>query len=189
VTDDRDLIRRHLSGDTEAFHELMARHEDHVFAVCLRIMGDRESALDATQETFLTLYRKANRFEGRAAFSTWLYRVTVNTCYDQLRRRKRHEGQNIEAVAPRADPSQEAALGAVELRPDIESALLRLPDEFRTVVVLIDLHDLPLEAVAEILGVPVGTVKSRAFRGRRMLAQMLGNLQGPRVHPIGDDDA
>jgi len=189
VTDDRDLIRRHLSGDAAAFHELMARHEDRVFALCLRIMGDREWALDATQETFLTLYRKANRFEGRAAFSTWLYRVTVNTCYDQLRKRRRHEGQSIEAVAPQADPSQEAALGAIELRPDIETALLRLPAEFRTVVVLVDLHDLSLEAVAEILDVPVGTVKSRAFRGRKLLAQMLGNLRGPRVHPIGDDDA
>jgi RNA polymerase sigma-70 factor, ECF subfamily len=91
---DRDLMARAASGDRAAFTELMDRHEDMVFAVAMRMMRDREAALDATQETFLTLFRKADRYSGEAAVSTWLYRVATNTCLDlapeeQKRRRSR----------------------------------------------------------------------------------------------------
>jgi len=80
---DTALIERYLRGDVSAFNDLMRAHEDHVFAICLRMLRDREAALDATQETFITVFRKVDRFSGHSAFSTWLYRVAVNTCYDR----------------------------------------------------------------------------------------------------------
>lgn len=174
--DDRDLIRRVAQGDRAAFTQLMARHEDMVFAVCLRMMRDREAALDASQETFLTLYRKADRYRGDAAVSTWLYRVTVNTCLDLLRKHRRRLSEPLPDHVDPADPAGEDAYGSAEIRPSIETALAALPAEFRAAVILSDLEGRPLAEVAEILEVPVGTVKSRVFRARRLLAEQLGNL-------------
>jgi RNA polymerase sigma-70 factor (ECF subfamily) len=176
---DAALIERYLAGDVAAFEELMKAHEDRVFAICLRMLRDREAALDATQETFVTVFRKADRFAGRSAFSTWLYRVAVNTCYDQSRRMRRHRADPLPEGTDPVDHTAGDGLRAVELRPDLEAALAELPAEFRAAVVLADVEGLGLQTVAEALGVPVGTVKSRVFRGRRLLAETLGNLAGP----------
>ena len=92
---DAALVQRYLRGEMAAFEELMRAHEDRVFAVCLRMLRNREAALDATQETFVTVFRKADRFAGKSAFSTWLYRVAVNTCYDQARRNRRHAAEAL----------------------------------------------------------------------------------------------
>lgn len=174
---DVDLVRRYLAGDVAAFNELMAAHEDRVFGVCLRMLRNREAALDATQETFLTVFRKADRFSGQSAFSTWIYRVAVNTCYDQLRRSKRHKASSLPEDHDPADPTSADPLTSVELRPDIETALMDVQTEYRAALVLVDLEGLALEAAADILGIPIGTVKSRLFRGRRHLAAALGNLK------------
>lgn len=176
---DTDLIERYLRGEMAAFDTLMRAHEDRVFAICLRMLRDREAALDATQETFVTVFRKADRFAGRSAFSTWLYRVAVNTCYDHARRAKRHMAEALPEGNDPADHSAGDQFTSVELRPDLEAALAALPDEFRAAVVLADVEGLGLQTVAEALGVPVGTVKSRVFRGRRLLAETLGNLRDP----------
>lgn len=176
MTTDEELLSRFLGGDKAAFNELMRVHEERVFAICLRMLRDRQTALDATQDTFLALYRKADRFHGRAAFTTWLYRVTVNTCYDSLRRAKRKAAAPLPEGRDPADAHAEDLLRGAELRPDVETALLDLPPEFRAVVVLVDMEGLALDTVAEMLEVPVGTVKSRVFRGRRMLAAALGNF-------------
>ena len=173
---DVDLIERYLAGDTAAFDELMRAHEDRIFGVCLRMLRDRDAALDATQETFITVFRKADRFAGRSAFSTWLYRVAVNTCYDAARKAQRKRTDQMPEGMDPADQHAGDDLAAVELRPDIEAALERLPEEFRSAVVLSDLEGLALQTVADILEVPVGTVKSRVFRGRKLLAEILGNL-------------
>ena len=173
---DEVLVRRYLAGDADAFDELMRAHEDRVFAVCLRMLRDREAALDAAQETFVTVLRKADRFSGRSAFSTWLYRVAVNTCYDALRRAGRRKTEPLPEHTDPAYTRSGDAYASAELRPSIEEALAELPLEFRSAVVLSDLEGLALQTVAELLSVPVGTVKSRVFRGRRMLANALGNL-------------
>lgn len=165
----------------------MAANEDRVFAVCLRIMSNREAALDAVQETFITVFRKAGQFNGQSALSTWIYRIAVNTCYDQLRKQKRRKTEALPEDRDPADTSTEDALTSVELRPDIDNALASLPDEFRSAVVLSDLEGLPLQAVADVLDVPIGTVKSRVFRGRKLLAETLGNFRGPSRHQSGDD--
>ncbi|MBI5156917.1 MAG: sigma-70 family RNA polymerase sigma factor [Acidimicrobiia bacterium] len=186
---DASLIERYLRGEMEAFEALMRAHEDRVFAVCLRMLRDREAALDATQETFITVFRKADRFAGRSAFSTWLYRVAVNTCYDHARRAKRHLAEALPESNDPPDLAAGDAFGSIELRPDLEAALAALPPEFRAAVVLADVEGLGLQTVAEALGVPVGTVKSRVFRGRRLLAEALGNLRDPSDTHSGEHHA
>jgi RNA polymerase sigma-70 factor (ECF subfamily) len=170
-----ELLARVVGGDRQAFELVMRNHEDRVFSVCLRILGDRERALDATQDTFLTVFRKASQFEGRSAVGTWIYRIAVNACYDQLRKTQRRPTESLPEHVDPTDPSAEEAIESAALRPEIESALSQLPVDFRNAVILSDLEGLPLPEVAEVLGVPVGTVKSRVFRGRRLLAQRLGN--------------
>lgn len=173
-----DLLARVVSGDRDAFDTIMRAQEDRVFAVCLRILGERERALDATQDTFLTVFRKAGQFKGESAVGTWIYRIAVNTCYDHLRRAKRRPSEPLPEYVDPSDPSAEDALESASLRPELERALAAIPVEFRTAVVLSDLEGLSLPETAQALGVPVGTVKSRVFRGRRLLAKELGNYTG-----------
>ena len=182
AAEDVDLIARYLKGDTSAFDELMAAHEDRVFGICLRMLRDREAALDVTQETFLTVFRKADRYKAQAAFSTWLYRVAMNACYDYLRRTKRRRADSLPEGFDPADPKAGDPLESAEIRPDIEAALGELQEEFRSAVVLVDLQGLAIDQTAEILGIPSGTVKSRVFRGRRQLAELLGNHSPPSRH-------
>jgi RNA polymerase sigma-70 factor (ECF subfamily) len=183
AAEDRALIRRYLEGDISAFDELMRSHEDRVFAICLRMMRNREEALDATQDVFLTLFRKADRYKEQAAFSTWLYRVSINTCYDHLRRRKRKRTEPIPEYLDPSDPRSGDALNAVELRPDIDQALARLSPEFRAAVVLVDVEGMSLDGASDTLEIPVGTVKSRLFRARKQLSEELGNFAPGFEHP------
>ncbi|MGH8928172.1 MAG: RNA polymerase sigma factor [Acidimicrobiia bacterium] len=181
--DDAALLARVVEGDHEAFTVLMHRHENRVFAVCLRLMGNRSSALDATQETFLALYRKASQYRGTAAVGTWLYRIAINTCYDLLRKERRRPVESMPDYLDPADPMAEDSYASVELRPAVEAALSALTPEFRAVVVLADIQGMGLPEVASVLEVPIGTVKSRLFRARRQLAASLGNLSDGSGHP------
>lgn len=174
---DADLLDRARSGDRVAFDDLIRRHEDRVFAICLRIMRRREDALDATQDTFLTVFRKADQFRGDSKFSTWLYRVAVNTCYDSLRRAKRRPTDPLPETHDPPDDGAGETLASVELRPGLTEALGRLAEEFRNAVVLVDVEGMGIQEAAEILQVADGTVKSRLHRGRRQLAEILGNRQ------------
>jgi RNA polymerase sigma-70 factor (ECF subfamily) len=183
---DIELIDQYLAGDVDAFNELVAAHEDRVFAICLRMLRNRDAALDATQDTFLTVFRKADRYKAQAAFSTWLYRVTVNTCYDHLRREKRKQADQLPDTFDPADPQSTDPFESVEVRPDIENALKRLSPEFRAAVVLVDLQGMSLDQASNTLEVPTGTIKSRLFRARKQLAQSLGNLRPPSEHPKGN---
>jgi len=186
---DAELVARYLAGDTSAFDSLMRAHQDRVFGICLRVLRDREAALDATQETFITVFRKADRFSGHSAFSTWLYRVAVNTCHDSIRRSRRHATEPLPEWNDPGDPRSGDAIAAADLRPTVETALSSLPEEFRAAVILSDLEGLSLQMVADALDVPLGTVKSRVFRGRRLLAGLLGNPEGLHDPPIGDHHA
>ncbi|HEX6302315.1 MAG TPA: sigma-70 family RNA polymerase sigma factor [Acidimicrobiia bacterium] len=172
---DAELLARVLDGDHDAFNQIMRNHEDRVFSVCLRIVGEREQALDATQETFLTAFRKAGQFKGDSALGTWIYRIAVNTCYDQLRKQKRRRADPIPDHLEPADHAAEDAVESAGLRPEIQRALARIPEDFRVAVVLSDIEGMGLPDIAALLGAPVGTVKSRVFRGRRLLARELGN--------------
>lgn len=174
---DEDLVRRAVGGDRAAFTRLMERHERRVYNLCLRMVGDVDDASDATQDAFLTAYRKLSSFRGEAAFTTWLHRVAINASYDLLRKRGRtpvlasstdHPVED-ERIEPAPDHADETT-GAIE----VQRALLAIPEEFRAALVLHDAQDVPVQEVADILGVPVGTVKSRLHRGRVALARALG---------------
>jgi len=180
------LIDRYLSGDIEAFNELMDAHEDRVFAICLRMLRDREAALDTTQDTFLTVFRKVDRYKATAAFSTWLYRVTVNTCYDYLRKQKRKRADTLPDSHDIADPASADEFEAVDVRPQIKEALDTLSPEFRAAIVLVDLEGMSIDQASDTLEVPTGTIKSRLFRARKQLSQSLGNLRPSSEHRIED---
>jgi RNA polymerase sigma-70 factor (ECF subfamily) len=176
---DEDLVRRFLSGDRTAFAALVERHERRVYNLALRMTGREDDARDATQDALLTVLRKLSSFRGEAAFTTWLHRVTVNACYDLLRKRQRSPllergDDDLPAVEP--PPAADHA-DSSDLSIDVQRALNEVPEDFRVVMILHDVHDLPHEEVADILRIPIGTVKSRLHRGRIALARALG------VHP------
>ena len=175
---DEDLVRRYLAGDPRAFAVLVERHSPRVYNVAMRMLGDADEARDATQDAFLTVVRKATQFRGEAAFSTWLHRIAVNACYDILRKRRRQpmlrriddEGDPIEETGPPVSDHADSTAGTI----DVGRALQRIPDEYRIVLVLADVQDLPYEEIARTLDVPIGTVKSRVHRGRVALARAMG---------------
>jgi RNA polymerase sigma-70 factor (ECF subfamily) len=172
---DEQLIRGFAGGDAGAFEDLVRRHEQRIYNLCLRMLGRPEDARDATQDTFLTALRKLGSFRGDAAFSTWLHRVAVNACFDILRKRGRRAEEPLpEDPGPGPGDVAETAADVV----DVQAALLRVPEEFRAVLVLHDVQDLPYDEIAEILGIPMGTVKSRLHRGRLALAALLSGTDG-----------
>lgn len=185
---DEDLVRRFVSdGLTDAVDVLLRRHQDRVFGLAYRILGNRADALDASQEVFVAVFRKAASFRHRSAFTTWLYRLTVNACNDHARRRSRLP-QPVEAVdvapgAPQgAGSSASDAIGRADDRIAIAGAMAKLPLEQRTAVVMRDLLGLSYEEIAEATGTAAGTVKSRISRGRAALAGGLGE-PGPEREP------
>ena len=184
---DEALLAAHLRGDPQAFGQLVTRHERRVYGLCLRILGNREDAEDATQEAFVAALRKAATFRQAAAFTTWLYRVAVNAATDQARRRARArqaplDPEDVGLVAdPAGDPGELVATAVT-----VQAALALVPEEFRVAVVLCDLYRVPYADAAQILEVPVGTVKSRVFRGRAALAERLaGSPTRPTLRVVG----
>jgi RNA polymerase sigma-70 factor (ECF subfamily) len=180
VVDDKRLVADHVAGDPDAFATLVRRHQDRLWAVALRTLGDREEAADALQDALVAAFKGARSYRGDAAVTTWLHRIVVNACIDRVRRRQARPSVPIEGheFAQRGD-----AHAAVEARLDVQAALARLPAPQRMAIVLVDIEDLPVAEVARLLGVAEGTVKSRCARARMALATMLrdpGDEPGPR---------
>ena len=181
---DEELVRAARAGDTGALDTLLRRHHPRLLALCRRLTGDPTDAEDACQEALVALARGLGRFDGRSAFTTWAYRVTTNTCLDELRRRRRRPvpglGPAEEAAAASAasDPSDRVAV-----RLDVDAALAAIPPDFRAAVVLRDLCQLSYEEIAAVLEVPVGTVRSRIARGRAALLPLLSGT--PFGHGAG----
>jgi RNA polymerase sigma-70 factor (ECF subfamily) len=175
---DAELVRRYLRGDRHVFTALMERHERRVYNLAYRMLGRPEDAADAAQETWLICLRKLSGFRGASAFTTWLHRVAVNVCLDALRSRAREQPAGEEVEPPPAPDPTEGSAAAI----DVQRALLRVPEEFRAVLILHDVQDVPYEEIAEALGTPLGTVKSRLHRGRVALARALRGEQ-PRGAP------
>ena len=179
---DEDLVRRFVSdGLGDAVDVLLRRHQDRVLGLAYRILGNRADALDASQEVFVAVFRKAASFRHQAAFTTWLYRLTVNACNDHARRRSRLP-QPAEAV----DVASPDAIARADDRIAIAGAIARLPFEQRTAVVMRDLLGLSYEEIAGATGSAVGTVKSRISRGRAALA---GGLAEPGPHHVPEHES
>ena len=161
------------TGDQAPLEVLLARHEARVFGMAYRILGNRADALDATQDVFLTVFRRASSFKHEAAFSTWLYRLTTNACHD-LGRRKARTPVPVETLPNQPTGSE----GESDNRLVVEQALRSLPEEQRVPIVMRDLYGMSYEEIAAATGTPSGTVKSRIARGRVRLAELLGMSQG-----------
>lgn len=185
--EDAVLVTAAQGGDQRALDQLLRRHYDRLYGVCRRLAGNDADAADATQEALIAIARGLHRFDGRASFSTWSYRVATNACLDELRRRGRRPVPGlpeIEAPLP-AEAGAPLLDTAVVDRLDIDAALLTLPDEYRAAVVLRDQLGLDYAEIGEVLGVPPGTVRSRIARGRARLAEQLTTATGNQV---GADD-
>lgn len=190
---DEELLARHVAGDPDAFGEIVRRHRDRLWAVARRTLSDPEEAADAVQDALVSAYRAAGAFRGQAAVTTWLHRITVNACLDRARKAKTRratgmpEQERLEALL---EPHESAAAPAErhDLRRELREALDSLPPEQRAALVLVDMEGYPVAEAAEILGVPVGTVKSRCARGRARLLPAVRHLH-PRGPATGADDS
>ncbi|MCC6445693.1 MAG: RNA polymerase sigma factor [Armatimonadetes bacterium] len=174
--DDKEMMDGLKAGHEWAFRQLLDRYEVRMFQLAYRMLGCRADAEDAAQEIFLEVYRSIARFQGRAAFSTWLYRVAVNVCLEFRRRRRRNEVplsglENALSDGRDVDPEESAMVG--ELQQEVHKAILSLPEPHRQVVVLHELQGLTYAEIAKALNCPVGTVKSRLFHAFRKLRESL----------------
>ena len=159
-------------GDADAFERLVRAHADAVYAHALRFFSDRGLAEDATQEVFLKVYRSLAGFDGRSSFSTWLFRLTRNVCIDMMRRSRRVPTPVDPATV--APPSVPDFADGVVTAHSVERAVATLPPEDRDALSAVSLFGLTYEEAGIVLGIPVGTVKSRVFRARRTLLALLG---------------
>lgn len=177
--DEAQLIQRAKAGDGAAAAEIVERYQRRVYTLCLRLLGNRDDAEEMTQETLVKALTGLERFDGRASFSTWLHRVATNACYSRLRSenvRSRGRVPWPEVGEPEAASRVKRGDEAVDARHrqrQVAAALDRLQPEQRTVLVLRDVQGLEYEQLAEVLGVPIGTVKSRLFRARIALRELI----------------
>jgi RNA polymerase sigma-70 factor, ECF subfamily len=179
---DTELLRGHVSGDPDAFGQLVGRHRDRLWAVAISTLGDPEEAADALQDAMIAAFRRADSFRGDSAVTTWLHRIVVNAALDRMRRRAARptaaaqDEETLDALAAGrhslADPS-----GSSDSAIDVRAALQRLVPEQHAAIVLVDMLGYPVADAAQVLGVSEGTVKSRAARGRVRLRPRLAHLR------------
>jgi len=184
---DAYLVERALDGDIAAFERLVSRYQNKIMGYVGRMVnGDREEAEDVTQETFIKAYRSLDSFRGQASFSTWLYKIATNLCIDRARGKKRRPQQAFSLDEPvdkdeekggreipdsRYEPAQDVERD--EMRKVVRETVAEMPEKMRQVLILCDLQGKPYEEIAQLLDVPLGTVKSRLFHARADLARRL----------------
>jgi len=182
-------VSRFKSGNEDAFGDLVRRRQREVFLLCRRMIGNQDDAMEAVQETFLRAYRSLNRFRGEASFRTWVLGIAANVCRNKLSsawtrfmRSALPFSSSAEDDEPRApdpvsaNPDPESAALGTELRGALENALARISPEHREIIVLRQIQDLDYEEMAEVLGSPVGTVKSRLCRARKALREAMEDV-------------
>lgn len=168
--EDHALVTRCLAGDTAAFEPIVERYQRVLFTVALRMLGDSEQAADATQNAFVSAYSKLATFDPERRFFSWIYRVLVNECLNDRRGRREYEPLSPE-LATSGTPAD--LLEASERRRSVQAAVLALPTEYREVVILRHFTGLSYDEIADALGLPAKTVKSRLHTARQRLGQML----------------
>ncbi|MFD2417996.1 RNA polymerase sigma factor SigM [Amycolatopsis pigmentata] len=179
VPTDADLIARHVSGDPQAFSELVRRHRDRMWAVALRTLRDPEEAADALQDAFISAFRAAGNFRAESQVTTWLHRIVVNACLDRVRRKQARPTVPLPETGLNEPATPRDSMSDRETRLVIDEALAQLPEEQRMPIVLVDVEGYSVSETATMLGIAEGTVKSRCARGRAKLAKVLGHLRNP----------
>jgi RNA polymerase sigma-70 factor (ECF subfamily) len=178
--DDNRLIAECRAGKTEAFGVLVRRYQDRLYPTLFRLAGSAEDALDLLQEAFLRAYQKLGYFNGESSFYTWIYRIAINLALSELRKR-RHDpdagvGYPLEPRDERGDDDPAAALLRAERAERIQQALAALAPDHRTILVMKEFDDLRYDEIGAMLGIPVGTVRSRLHRARCELRGLLHDL-------------
>lgn len=180
---DNQIIEQTLSGDPQAFNMLVRRWERQVYGLALRMLGRDEEAHDICQETFLSAFRNLNKFRGDAKFSSWIYRIAINCCHTRLRSRgvndlsleQQIEEQGFQPSNNLADLNEDLQRG--QIGEMVRRALAGLPPEMRQVIIMKEYQDLKFHEIAEILDIPVSTVKTRVYTGLSQLKQRLNHLK------------
>lgn len=180
---DNELIERTLNGETQAFNLLVRRWERQIYSLAFRMLGREEEAYDISQETFMSAYRNLSKFRGEAKFSSWLYRIALNCCHTRLRNRG---GKDLSLEQQFEDQGFEPATDAEALDETLQKdqiagmvkrALAGLPAEMRQVIIMKEYQGLKFHEIAEILNIPVSTVKTRVYTGLEQLKQRLSHLK------------
>jgi RNA polymerase sigma-70 factor (ECF subfamily) len=178
---DEELVARSISGDAESFNELVLRWERPIYALAYRTIGREEDARDVCQETFLRAFRALPGFRGQAKFSSWLYRIALNLCRDWARRERRApvvqppEDIDLLELAAAREPTEsiEDLVARKDLSRAVERAMALLPEEQRTAIVLKEYHGLTFQEIADLIGCPLSTVKTRLYQGLTVLRREL----------------
>jgi RNA polymerase sigma-70 factor (ECF subfamily) len=184
---DEELVARSIGGDSESFNELILRWERPIYALAYRTIGREEDARDVCQETFLRAFRALPGFRGQAKFSSWLYRIALNLCRDWIRRERRArlvqppEDVDLMELAVAAEPSEsiEELVSRNDEARVVERAMATLSEEQRTAIVLKEYHGLTFQEIADVVGCPLSTVKTRLYQGLTVLRRELA--KGGRV--------
>jgi RNA polymerase sigma-70 factor (ECF subfamily) len=186
--DDPALVQKAQRGEMGAFEELVARHRDKIYARAYSMVRSEEEALDLSQEAWVKGWQRLGQFQGESGFATWMTRIVINLCLDQLRRQKRQradsleemndEGGGVERLMPAVTVNPTERLERAELRARIDRAMNSLSHEHRTVLVLHEFEQLEYKEIAQVMGCSMGTVMSRLFYARRRLAAQLADLKG-----------
>ncbi len=184
--EDPQLVRLAQKGDSEAFEELVARHRDKIYARAYTMMRNEEEALDLSQEAWIKAWQRLVQFQGDSSFATWMTRIVINLCLDQLRRQKRMRSESVDEMNEESggverqmepviiNPTERLERG--ELRKRIDAALEKLSHEHRTVLVLHEFEEMEYKEIARTMGCSIGTIMSRLFYARRRMAGLLADL-------------
>ena len=183
---DEELVAKSVGGDAESFNELILRWERPIYVLAYRTIGREEDARDVCQETFLRAFRALPGFRGQAKFSSWLYRIALNLCRDWMRRERRAptvqapEGVDLLDLAVAGEPAEsiEDLVVRKDLARAVERVMARLPEEQRTAIVLKEFHGLTFREIADVVGCPLSTVKTRLYQGLSVLRRELAKVDG-----------
>lgn len=181
---EKELIDRAKKGDVNAFEQLIEGCQKKVFNIAFRMLGNIDDASELSQEVFLKAYKSIKNFKGDSLFNTWIYKVTTNTCLDELRKRKNKKvvsldediefaGNEIKRQIRDNSPGPEVAVENNELKRVVGDSISMLSEEYKTVIVLRDIHGFSYEEISRIIKCPEGTVKSRISRARQALKKIL----------------
>jgi RNA polymerase sigma-70 factor, ECF subfamily len=184
---DDELVKAAQAGDMAAFEELVGRHRDKIYARAFSMLRNEDEAVDLSQEAWVKGWQRLNQFQGDASFATWMTRIVINLCLDQLRKNKRIKSESIDEMneetggverqMPILNPNPTEGLERDELRQRIDKALAQLSYEHRTVLVLHEFEELEYKLIAKKMGCSIGTVMSRLFYARRKMAALLAGLK------------